>query len=85
MVAKAPWWAWTGGVLGACYVIVTILSIPTLGSGTTSAIVISSKLVFSCIADHFQLFGLQRKRPYSLLRGLASMGLVASVAVIAKF
>ncbi|CAO3570389.1 unnamed protein product [Mortierella alpina] len=84
MVTKAPWWAWTGGVLGACFVIITILSVPRLGSGTTTAIIISSKLVFSCIIDHFGLFGIPHRK-YTIWRLLATVGLIGCVAVIAKF
>ncbi|KAK3833403.1 MAG: hypothetical protein JOS17DRAFT_740388 [Linnemannia elongata] len=84
MLAKAPIWAWTGGVLGAVYVTITILSIPTLGAGTTTAILISAKLIFSCIIDHFGLFGIN-KRPFTIFRALAALGLVGCVAVIAAF
>ncbi|KAF9401779.1 hypothetical protein BGX21_000628 [Mortierella sp. AD011] len=84
MITKAPWWSWTGGILGACFVIVTILSIPKLGAGTTTAIIISAKLVFSCIIDQFGLFGIPRRK-YTIWRGLATVGLVGCVAVISKF
>ncbi|KAF9909314.1 hypothetical protein EC991_008825 [Linnemannia zychae] len=84
MLAKAPLWAWTGGVLGAVYVTITILSIPTLGAGTTTAILISAKLIFSCIIDHFGLFGINKRR-FTLFRFLAALGLVGCVAVIAAF
>ncbi|KAG0212474.1 hypothetical protein BGX28_006241 [Mortierella sp. GBA30] len=84
MVTKAPWWAWIGGVLGACFVIITILSVPKLGSGTTTAIIISSKLVFSCIIDHFSLFGIPHRK-YTIWRLLATVGLIGCVGVIAKF
>ncbi|KAF9178658.1 hypothetical protein BGZ51_003062 [Haplosporangium sp. Z 767] len=84
MVAKAPWWAWTGGVLGACFVIITILAVPSLGSGTTTAIIISSKLVFSCFMDHFSLLGIPHRK-FTIWRILATIGLIGCVAVIAKF
>ncbi|KAF9928959.1 hypothetical protein FBU30_002015 [Linnemannia zychae] len=83
-LAEAPWWCWTGGVIGALFVIINILTIPKLGAGTTSAIIVCSQLVFSCIIDNFQFFGIPF-RDYTLWRGLATAGLIASVAAIAKF
>lgn len=83
-MAKAPWWAWTGGVLGAIFVLINILAIPKLGAGTTTAIIVCSQLVFSCIIDNFHLFGI-KERQYTVWRGLATVGLIGSVGVIAKF
>lgn len=84
MVAKAPWWSWTGGVIGAIFVIITILAIPKLGAGTTSAIIVCAQLVFSCIIDNFSLFGIPH-RQYTIWRGLATIGLIGCVGIIAKF
>ncbi|KAF9932407.1 hypothetical protein FBU30_008259 [Linnemannia zychae] len=84
MLAKAPYWSWIGGVLGAVYVTITILSIPTLGAGTTTAILISAKLIFSCIIDHFGFFGINKRR-FTILRALATLCLIGCVAVIAAF
>ncbi|KAG0362862.1 hypothetical protein BG005_003744 [Podila minutissima] len=84
MLSKAPWWSWFGGVLGATFVTIIILTIPKLGAGTTSGLIVCAKLIFSCIIDHFRLFGIPQRK-YTLLRGVATCTLVASVAVIAKF
>ncbi|KAF9125680.1 hypothetical protein BGX30_000343 [Mortierella sp. GBA39] len=81
---QAPWWTWTGGVIGALFVIINILTIPKLGAGTTSAIIVCAQLVFSCIIDNFQFFGIAY-RTYTLWRGLATVGLIGCVAAIAKF
>ncbi|KAF9187088.1 hypothetical protein BGZ51_001537 [Haplosporangium sp. Z 767] len=84
MLGKAPWWTWTGGPIGAVFVIITILAIPKLGAGTATAIIVCAQLVFSCIIDHFQIFGIPF-RPYTIWRGLATIGLIGCVGVIAKF
>ncbi|CAO3567282.1 hypothetical protein BGZ70_008886 [Mortierella alpina] len=84
MMAKAPWWSWTGGLIGAIFVIITILAIPKLGAGTTTAIIVCTQTIFSCVIDHFQIFDLPF-RQYSVWRGLATVGLIGCVAVIAKF
>ncbi|KAF9422512.1 hypothetical protein BGZ94_008552 [Podila epigama] len=84
-LTQAPWWAWTGGVIGAIFVIIIILTIPKLGAGTCSAIIVCAQLIFSCIIDHFTLFGIPVQRQYTVWRGLATATLIGSVAVIAKF
>ncbi|KAF9432212.1 hypothetical protein BGZ76_011124 [Entomortierella beljakovae] len=84
MLTKAPWWSWAGGVLGACFVIITILIMPTLGAGTTTAILISAKLLFACLIDQFAWFGIPRRR-ITIWRGLAALGLVGFVALISQF
>ncbi|KAF8933980.1 hypothetical protein BGZ58_005999 [Dissophora ornata] len=84
MMAKAPWWSWTGGVIGAVFVIITILTIPKLGAGTTTAIIVCAQMIFSCLIDHFSIFDIPF-RQYTLWRGLATIGLVACVTIIAKF
>jgi transporter family-2 protein len=83
-LGEAPWWAWSGGVIGALFVIINILTIPKLGAGTTSAIIVCAQLVFSCIIDNFQFFGITY-RTYTVWRGLATAGLIGCVAAIAKF
>ncbi|KAF9939959.1 hypothetical protein BGZ65_008922 [Modicella reniformis] len=84
MMGKAPWWAWTGGIIGAVFVIINILAIPKLGAGTTTAIIVCAQLVFSCVIDNFGIFGIPF-RQYTVWRGLATAGLICCVAVIAKF
>ncbi|KAG0224875.1 hypothetical protein BGW42_004828 [Actinomortierella wolfii] len=85
MLAKAPWWAWTGGILGACFVIITILAIPRVGAGTTTAIIVSSKLIMGCVIDHFQLLGVSVHRKYTIWRMLATVTLIGCTVVIAMF
>jgi transporter family-2 protein len=51
--AHAPWWIWLGGLLGAFYVVVSVVSGPRLGSATLVACVIAGQLVASVVIDHF--------------------------------
>ncbi|KAG0199306.1 hypothetical protein BGX28_007417 [Mortierella sp. GBA30] len=84
MMAKAPWWSYTGGLIGCIFVILSILTIPRFGAGTTTAIIVCIQTIFSCLIDHFQIFDLPF-RQYTVWRGIATIGLIACVAVIAKF
>ncbi|KAF9427816.1 hypothetical protein BGZ76_002180 [Entomortierella beljakovae] len=83
-MGNAPWWAWVGGIIGAIFVIITILAIPRLGAGTTTAIIVCAQLLFSCIIDHFEFFGIPF-RQFTLWRGLSAIGLIGCVGAIARF
>ncbi|KAI9009923.1 hypothetical protein CLU79DRAFT_839840 [Phycomyces nitens] len=73
-----------GGVLGAYYVILNILTVPRLGAATVLAIFVGSQVIMACIIDHFGLVGM-KKRPFTIPRIIASLGLVGCVVVIAMF
>ncbi|KAI8645717.1 hypothetical protein BD408DRAFT_440740 [Parasitella parasitica] len=83
-VRTAPWYAWIGGILGAYYVIINILTVPRLGTATVLSIFVCAQIIMACLIDHFALVGVA-KRTYSIWRILASLGLVGCVVVIAKF
>ncbi|KAF9582974.1 hypothetical protein BGW38_010497, partial [Lunasporangiospora selenospora] len=55
-----------------------------LGAGTATAIVVSAKIIWACIIDHFQMFGVPF-RQYTVWRGLATAVLIGCVGIIAKF
>ncbi|KAL0087773.1 hypothetical protein J3Q64DRAFT_1734385 [Phycomyces blakesleeanus] len=69
---------------GAYYVIINILTVPRLGAATVLAIFVGSQVIVACIVDHFGLVGM-KKRPFTIPRIIASLGLVGCVVVIAMF
>ncbi|GAC1450276.1 MAG: DMT family transporter [Vulcanimicrobiaceae bacterium] len=56
-LARAPWWVWTGGVLGTAYIVATIVLVPRLGSAYTFALVVAGQMAMSVAIDRFGLFG----------------------------
>jgi transporter family-2 protein len=83
-IASAPWWVWTGGVLGAFYVLATIILIPRIGAGTTVALVLAGQIVASVLIDHFGLINV----PIHLLsmpRILGAILVIIGVVLIQKF
>jgi transporter family-2 protein len=60
-VGKAPWWALIGGVLGAFYVAVALLTVRTLGLSALTAIVVTGQLAIAVAVDRFGLLGLSRQ------------------------
>ena len=60
-VGKAPWWALIGGMLGAFYVTVALVTVRTLGLSALTAIVVTGQLVIAVVVDRFGLLGLSRQ------------------------
>src|SRR5918998_5995742 len=67
-VANAPWWVWTGGLLGAFYVFASVILTPRLGAATTVALILTGQVLASIVIDHFGLFRVGASQEATLLR-----------------
>ena len=47
-LAKVPWWAWTGGVIGALYVAGATLLIPRMGAASLICVVVLGRWSVRC-------------------------------------
>jgi transporter family-2 protein len=56
-LAAAPWWAWSGGLLGAFYVVATVIVGPRLGAAAMLALVVFGQRVTSLLVDHYGWLG----------------------------
>jgi len=56
------WWHWLGGIVGACYVCMMIVSVPRIGTAATMAIVLLGQVSFGLALDHFGLMGMAVRR-----------------------
>jgi bacterial/archaeal transporter family-2 protein len=81
--AGAPWWAFIGGLLGAVYVTVAILTVRTLGASSLTAAVITGQLVISVVIDRFGLLGIARQ-PIGAQRIAGLVLLVVGVALVVR-
>jgi transporter family-2 protein len=61
-VGRAPWWALIGGILGAFYVTVALLTVRTLGVSGLTAIVVTGQLAIAVVVDRFGLFGIAKQQ-----------------------
>lgn len=52
-----PWWIWTGGVLGAYFVTVTVMLAPKLGATLMVVLILAGQIVASLVLDHFGWLG----------------------------
>ena len=56
-LGQAPWWVWTGGVLGAVYVASSVVAAPRLGAAVLVALVVAGQSLASVVLDHFGWVG----------------------------
>jgi bacterial/archaeal transporter family-2 protein len=80
-LAAAPAWAWLGGLLGAFYVVSTILVGPRLGAAALLALIVLGQLVTSLLVDNFGWLGFP-EQPLTLLRVLGALMLFGGVLLI---
>ena len=83
-LGNAPWWAWCGGLLGAFYVVGSIVLAPRLGAGTTIALVVAGQMAAALVLDQF---GLLRLPVHHIGPGriAGAVLVVAGVALVQNF
>jgi transporter family-2 protein len=83
LAARIPWWAWSGGVFGAVFIVLAIYLVPQLGAATFIALLIAGQMSASVAFDHFGWLGLpQRSADLPRLAGIVL--LVAGVMLIRR-
>ena len=60
-IKHLQWYYLLGGVIGAFYVTVILITVRTLGAGGLTACVIAGQLTMSLIVDRFGLLGLDKQ------------------------
>lgn len=78
-LAQAPWWAWTGGLIGAAFVVAATVLVPRLGAAGLICLVVFGQLAGSLLLDHFGV--LHARTPIDGAR-LLGVALVAAGAVL---
>jgi bacterial/archaeal transporter family-2 protein len=77
----APWWVWTGGLLGAFYVLGSIVTAPKLGAATLVALILAGQAIASVLVDHFGWVGFEEE-PITLLRVVGILLLAGGVLLV---
>lgn len=80
---KAPWWAWTGGLIGAFYVTTVVVLTPRLGVAATLAISVAGQMATAVALDHFGALGVP-VREFSPARAIGAAMLVLGVVLIRR-
>ncbi|HET8541748.1 MAG TPA: DMT family transporter [Anaeromyxobacter sp.] len=82
-LARAPWWSWTGGVLGAFYVSAITLLAPRLGVAATLGLAVAGQMVAALALDQVGALGLEI-RPMTPSRLAGAALLVLAVVLIRR-
>ena len=83
-LSELPWWVWTGGLLGAFFVIVMITLAPRLGAATLIGLVLTGQMITALVLDNYGLLGFPVQK-LSFLRLTGAILLIAGVVLIRKF
>jgi transporter family-2 protein len=83
IIARTPWWAWTGGAFGAIFIGLAILVAHQLGAATLIALLIAGQMIASIAFDHFGWLGLPQ-RSVDLPRLVGVSLLIAGVVLIRR-
>lgn len=82
-IARVPWWAWNGGIFGAIFIALSIITIPKLGGAAYIAILVTGQMIAALAFDHFGLLGIP-ERQIDLPRLLGVALLVGGVILIRR-
>lgn len=77
-----PWWAWVGGLMGAVYVSLTIITVPIVGPTALVVLLILGQMVAGIALDHFGI--LTKTDPISLQKTLGLALVFAGTWLVIK-
>ena len=83
-LARIPWWAWIGGLLGAFFVTVVITTTPKIGVGSLVGLTVGGQMLMAVCLDHFGRLGLAR-HPITPGRLLGMALLIAGVVLLKRY
>jgi len=81
-LARVPWWAWTGGLIGAVYVAAATLLIPRMGAAALICLVVFGQVVGSLLLDHFGV--LHPRQPIDPLRLIGALLVIAGALLVVR-
>ena len=80
----APWWAWSGGLFGALYVMSMLTAPGRLGSGLFTGLTVTAAIIASIALDHYGLVGF-KQHTAGLGRLIGAALMVAGIVCVAVF
>jgi len=82
-IGRVPGWAWSGGIFGAIFIALSIVTIPKLGGAAYIALLVTGQMVAALAFDHFGWLGIPQ-RSIDLPRMLGVALLVGGVVLIRR-
>lgn len=81
--SEIDWYKYTGGLLGAFVVTVTLISVTQIGAGNMFVLIVAGQLVTAVLMDHFGILGLKHN-PVTLQKLLGIVLLVGGAYLVNK-
>ncbi len=81
--ARSAWWHWGGGLLGATYIVATIVIAPRLGAATLVAALVAGQMITSLVLDHYGWVGFA-EHPVSIPRLVGAALVVGGVVLVQR-
>jgi len=78
------WWMWLGGILGAFYIVFSIIVIPEIGFANFFILLVAGQILLSIVFDQWGLWGYQ-VHSFSALRGTGIVLMIVGIYLIQKF
>lgn len=82
-IKQISWWKWTGGVMGAIYMITVIVSVQKIGTANMVSLSVAGQLLAALILDHYGLMGFSI-HPANTWRMLGVGLIIAGVLLVVK-
>ena len=80
-IQRTSWWMWTGGFMGAFFIMSVVLVAPRIGPTKLFSLIIASQLIFSLVVDHYGWMGFEIQ-PISLKRIIGVGLLIVGVFLV---
>jgi transporter family-2 protein len=77
------WYKYTGGLLGAFVVTVTLISVAQIGAGNMFVLIVAGQLITAVLMDHFGVLGM-KSNPISLQKFLGIILIVGGAYLVNK-
>jgi bacterial/archaeal transporter family-2 protein len=81
--SSVNWYKYTGGLLGAFVVTVTLISVAQIGAGNMFVLIVAGQLITAVLMDHFGVLGM-RPNPVSMQKFFGICLLVAGAWLVNK-
>lgn len=81
--AQIDWYKYTGGLLGAFVVTVTLISVSQIGAANMFVLIVAGQLVTAVLMDHFGVLGM-RQDPISLQKLFGILLLIGGAYLVNK-
>ena len=83
-VMSAPWWAWTGGIVSALYIVSMLVAPNILGAGLFTGLTVTAAVLASIALDHWGLVGFP-VHPAGVGRLIGAALMVVGIVLVAVF